>query len=468
MPRIPLPRSLRLRMVLLTLGTILLVQAATVATISYYRHQYSQNAAVKFTATTIRILRASLAKVPADERADFVRVSSQNEWHLWTQILPANTYIEGRYPRHHHKKHAGGPVDTSHHLHRFVRELNAQLNDGTRVALSRGTDPQLYISLKPDRENDVEDNIMRREWLVIPVHRITAPVPTPVIIIWLAGMALFLLLAALFSWHITRPLTRLAKAADQFAAGKPQRVVPSGPSETRALGVRFNAMLDTLAESSAVRRTLLAGLPHDLKGPLSRMWLRIEMANDAPFQDGMRKDIQEMQRMIDQFIGFVRGTDPGTYRFKPLNLNVWLDEQIGAWESTGDTVRQIRHDNPPMTISADRSAMTRLFDNLITNALNHGKPPVEVDLRAEPGFAVATVRDHGPGIPEARRAEALRPFARLDDARTRTGSVGLGLALADAITRAHGGTLELTDAAGGGLEIRLRFPLVKPVGEPSA
>lgn len=473
MPRLPLPRSLRLRMVLLTLGTILLVQAATVATISYYRHQYSQNAAVKFTATTIRILRASLAKVPADERADFVRVSSQNEWHLWTQILPADTYIEGRFRgrRHHHHPHTGGRVDTSHHLHRFVRDLNAQLNDGTRVALSRGPDPQLYISLKPDRDDDADDSVVRREWLVIPVHRITAPVPTPVILVWLAGMALFLLLAALFSWHITRPLTRLAKAADQLAAGKPQRVVPSGPIETRVLGERFNAMLDSLSESSAVRRTLLAGLPHDLKGPLSRMWLRIEMASDATFQEGMRRDIQDMQRMIDQFIGFVRGTDPGTYHFKPLDFNNWLDEQIGAWESTGDTVRLLRQKNtPPMTINGDPAGLTRLFDNLITNALNHGKPPVEITLRAEPGFAVATVRDYGPGIPEARRAEALRPFSRLDDARTRTGSVGLGLALADAIIRAHGGSLALGDAAGGGLEITLRFPLAKTpeTSSPSA
>src|SRR3546814_8407647 len=101
-------------------------------------------------------------------------------------------------------------------------------------------------------------------------------------------MGLLLLLAAAFSWHITRPLTRLAKAADQLAAGQPQRVTPSGPSETRILGERFNAMMDTLAESNAVQRTLLAGLPHDLKGPLSRMWLRIEMVDDPTFKDGMQ------------------------------------------------------------------------------------------------------------------------------------------------------------------------------------
>src|SRR3546814_17117172 len=135
----------------------------------------------------------------------------------------------------------------------------------------------------------------------------------------------------------------------------------------------------------------------------------------------MRKDIRDMQRMIDQFIGFVRGTDPGTYRFKRLPFNDWLDEQIGAWESTGDAVRFFRRDTPAMTVKADPAALTRLFDNLITNALNHGKPPVEVTLASEPGFAVVTICDPGPGLPAERRAEARRPFYRLDAARTPPG-----------------------------------------------
>jgi two-component system osmolarity sensor histidine kinase EnvZ len=441
-------------MVLLTLGTILLVQAATVVTVTYSRHKYSREAAVKFTATTIRILRASLAKVPAGQRADFVRTSSHNEWHLWAHPLPSQARLEDR------RRDDGGSWGrhgSGHHLHQFVRDLNARLNDGTRVALSHGPDPQLYISLLPDATDSV--NTVHREWLVIPVHRITPQIPTTVIAIWLAGMGLFLLLAVLFSWHITRPLTKLAGAADQLAAGLPQRVTPSGPTETRILGERFNAMLDALAESSAVRRTLLAGLPHDLKGPLSRMWLRIEMATDTTFQDGMRKDIRDMQRMIDQFIGFVRGTDPGTYTFKPLAFTDWLDEQISAWESAGDAVRFMRNNAPAMTVNADAAALTRLFDNLIINALNHGKPPVEVSLAGAGDCAVVTICDHGPGIPAERRTEALRPFSRLDDARTRTGSVGLGLALAEAIVRAHDGTFELGSAASGGLKVTIRLPL---------
>src|SRR3546814_1191338 len=108
------------------------------------------------------------------------------------------------------------------------------------------------------------------------------------------------------------------------------------------------------------------------------MWLRIEMAADTTFQEGMRKDIRDMQRMIDQFIGFVRGTDPGTYRFKRLPFNDWLDEQIGAWESTGDAVRFFRRDTPAMPVKDDPAERTRQLDNLITTASNNSTQPAAV------------------------------------------------------------------------------------------
>ncbi|MDS1140710.1 ATP-binding protein [Pusillimonas sp. SM2304] len=451
-----LPRSLSARLVLLTLGTILLVQAATFATVSFYRKKFTEEVTVEFTATTIRTLRASLAEIPADQRAEFVRQASQNEWHLWSRSLPPNTSVEHRRPPRGEPPPPPPPGDIRNTLRTFVKALNLRLDDDTRVALSRGPEPRLYISLLPDLK--VDEARQNREWLVIPLDRIAPPVATPVIIVWLSGMGLFLLLAAAFSWHITRPLTRLAKAADQLAAGQPERVTPSGPTETRILGERFNAMLDTLAESNAVQRTLLAGLPHDLKGPLSRMWLRIEMVEDPTFKEGMLKDVQDMQRMVNQFIGFVRGSDPGSYQFTPMVINTWLDEQVTAWESAGSPVRLVQMPSEPLSLDGDKMALGRLLDNLITNALNHGKPPVEIALKATPEGAVITVADHGPGISADRRVEAMRPFSRLDEARTRTGSVGLGLALADSIARAHQGALSLEAAPWGGLEVRISLP----------
>lgn len=460
-------------MLLLILGTILLVQAATFATVTWSWRKFTDEVVVDLTVTTLQTLRSALAQIPTDQRAAFVRTASNDEWRLWSRTLPSHTRLDRV---HHRSGHRAGkppppppPSDVRRALRTFVDALNARLDDNTRVALSRGQEPRLYVSLLGTA--DLETEPFNREWLVIPLDRLTSPIGTPIIVIWLGGMGLLLLLTAVFSWHITRPLTRLAKAADQFAAGTPQRVVPAGPSETRALGERFNAMLDTLAESSAVQRTLLAGLPHDLKGPLSRMWLRIEMIDDSRFQEGMRQDVRDMQRMIDQFIGFVRGSDPASYQFNRIDLLPWMIEKIESWQSAGSDVRLHTDVSQPIIVLADQTALGRLIDNLITNALNHGKEPVDISLSlAEPHVSI-TVSDHGPGITEARRAEALRPFSRLDDARTRTGSVGLGLALAETIAKAHKGSLMLGSTPGQGLQVHIELPLAQqddptPVSAP--
>ncbi|MDX3895389.1 ATP-binding protein [Pusillimonas sp.] len=469
------PRSLRARLVLLTLGTILLVQAGTMASVSHFRNQFTETVTIEIVSTTIRTLRAALAEIPAEERADFVREASRNEWRLWSRTLPSEAELERR-PRRPPPPGQGRPGDHGHSsdrppppprhddlrrdLRNLVDALNTRLDDGTRVALSRGPAPRIYISLQPDEHTDAAA-LATREWLVIPLDRLSPPVATPLVAMWLAGMGVILLISAAFSWHITRPLTRLAKAADQLAAGQPQRVVPAGPSETRALGERFNAMLDALNESDAVRRTLLAGLPHDLKGPLSRMWLRIEMMEEAALKEGLRHDLQDMQRMVDQFIGFVRGTDPANYRFTRLNLDDWLQEHVGTWESAGSDVKLLEPLPSGVVLRADGFALGRLLDNLITNALNYAAPPIEIGLSTTAAHAVMTVSDHGPGISEERRIEALRPFSRLDDARTLTGSVGLGLALCNSIARAHGGSLSLDEADSGGLKVTVRLPLAQ-------
>ena len=521
-PGILVPRSLRARLILLILGSVLLTQAATLVTVSYFRHKFMEDVAIGYIVTTIRTLRAAVSQVPAEDRADFVRSASQNQWRLWSRVLPAEAKLQrfnGRRPPppraaprpapapppssqdsqfhgpppppppevrdderggdaaradgHGDAQRAGDgardreesnrrykpePDDIRRDLRVLVQQLNERLNDGTRVALSRGPTPEIFISLAPNPAT--EDAPRLREWLVIPLDRLDPPVATPFIAAWLGGLGLLLLLAVGFSWHITRPITRLADAADQLAAGQPQRVEPSGPHETRVLGERFNAMLDALSESDSVRRTLLSGLPHDLKGPLSRMWLRVEMADDSTLKEGLRTDLRDMQHMVDQFIGFVRGTDPAAYRYAPIVLSEWLTERVGAWQGAGTAIGlDTALDASGVVVQADAVALGRLLDNLIGNALNHGAPPVDIALRREEGHAVLDVADHGPGIVPERRLEALRPFSRLDDARTRTGSVGLGLALAEAIARAHGGSLELREAESGGLCVRVRLPL---------
>ena len=455
------PRSLRARLILLVLGSALLAQAATLTTVAYLRDKFLDEVAIDYVATTIRTLRAALAQIPAEDRASFVRVASQGQWHLWSRLLPPEARLQRRLDHRWHD-HEPPPLPPEYNgvrdtMRGPMRMLNDRLNDGTRVALSRGPKPEVFISLAPDPT--FEDMPQLREWLVIPVERLKPEFSTPLLAFWLSGMGLVLVLSVGFSWHITRPMTRLAEAADHLAAGQPQRVEPAGPREIRVVGERFNAMLDALAESDSVRRTLLSGLPHDLKGPLSRMWLRIEMADDSSLKDGLRKDLQDMQYMVDQFIGFVRGTDPAGYNYAPISLPEWLAERVHSWRDVGTDITLNEPEDAIMILNGDSVALGRLLDNLIGNALHHGATPIDIVLRQEGNVAVLDVSDHGPGIEPERRQEALRPFARLDGARTRSGNVGLGLALAEAIALAHHGKLELLDAEGGGLLVRIRLPL---------
>ena len=317
----------------------------------------------------------------------------------------------------------------------------------------------MFISLQSDDDDGTQ---FIREWLVIPLDRIQPPNMHAISIAWLSLTGLLLILAAGFAWHITRPLTRLTLAADKLAQGRPERVTPAGPTETRQLGERFNAMLDALEESKAVQQTLLAGLPHDLKSPLARMRLRVELTDDVTFKDGMRNDVHEMQDMIDQFINYVRGSDLATYKFQSVDIRNWVEERVASWHDAGSPVHLSTLPTRTAYVSVDTLSLGRVLDNLISNALKHGRPPVDVSLTLAEEQAIISVADHGDGIPAERRAEALRAFSRLDSARTMTGSVGLGLSLAETIVSAHHGKLALGSSDSGGLLVTVTLPLVNP------
>lgn len=499
-----LPQSFRARLVLLVLATVLAGQAATLYLVSVYQRDHAQTVALDLLATTIRTLQYSMAHVPPPERAEFVHQASQGQWRMWSKPLPNDARLQRRAAKNEQaatrmprpkdgqtlKDSSTASVpsaatelptalapakpwsredfasdDVRRGLTRLIGRLNNRLTGDSRVALSRGPIPEIYISLTRPNETEMPRH---REWLVIPLDRIDPPITSSLVIWWLSGLALLLLLAAWFSWHITRSITRLVDATDRLAAGKPARVEPAGPAEIKRLGERFNAMLDALSQSEATRRTLLAGLPHDLKAPLSRMWLRIEMTDDLSLKDGMRKDLQDMQQMVDQFIQYLRGSDPATYHFVTFALDDWVSERVANW--SGASIEVVLLGTPTaVMVSADSVALSRLLDNLIGNALHHGAPPVEVSLSIAEHWAVLIVTDHGPGIPPERRAEAVKPFVRLDEARTRTGNVGLGLALAEAIAQAHGGTLTLDQADDhDGLKVELRLPMANYGARPNS
>jgi two-component system, OmpR family, osmolarity sensor histidine kinase EnvZ len=440
--------SLRSRLILLIVLTILLAQALTAYALLTYQRQEVQAAAVNLLVTSITTLKAAVMQLPAKQRAAFVHQSSQGQWRL-IPILPPKSvrfYVpEGLEPL------AAGERPLRRSLRVLARAVNRALADQSKVAVSAGPQPFMYVSLGSAAGQG--------PWLRVALDRVDPPVSTPVLLWWLLVLALLVLIALGFSWHITRPMTRLVKATDQLARGRPEPVIPSGPSETRKLAEHFNAMLASLEQTQQTQKTLLAGIPHDLKAPMARMALRIEMAQDPELKAGLQRDLYEMQRMTQQFLDFLRGQDASRLQLEVFQLDQWLAQSVAQWQALGKPVELLK----PLTvisIRADQWALARLLDNLIDNALMHGAPPVQIGLTlGPPGFVQLTVGDHGPGLSVQQYDQAFKPFARLDPARSRSGSVGLGLSLVKGIAIAHGGSVALDAHHSGGLEVRVRLPI---------
>jgi two-component system osmolarity sensor histidine kinase EnvZ len=211
------------------------------------------------------------------------------------------------------------------------------------------------------------------------------------------------------------------------------------------------------------RALLLAGVSHDLRTPLSRIRLGLEMldtAGDQALKAGMVQDIQDIDVSIGQFLDFARIAE--TEQAVPdCDLNALIN---GTGERYARLGRPLKLNLAPLPPVALRPvAMQRLLNNLIENALRHGGPDVEVVSGREQDRVFLEVLDRGPGIPEDKADYMLRPFTRLDAARGGPGT-GLGLAIVDRIARMHGGTVSLLPRAGGGLRARIELPVKTSAG----
>jgi two-component system osmolarity sensor histidine kinase EnvZ len=265
------------------------------------------------------------------------------------------------------------------------------------------------------------------------------------------GLASLLLFLAL---EVQRPLRRLEEALAKVGLDsdlpQPPLVASGGTAAVRRLTQRFNAMLNRIEATNQERRTMLAGLAHDLRSPLTR--LRLRLASSGPLAADERRraeaDLAALERITRQFLQFVGAETQEEPLLVPL-------EALVAEAANG--VEQVRLDLEPMRRCVQPIALARAIANLLDNAATHGQPPLRLVLRSmgQEGFAIE-VWDAGPGIAEADWERALRPFQRLDPARSGVGHSGLGLAIAERVAQAHGGSLERLAPARGGFAVVLQ------------
>lgn len=332
--------------------------------------------------------------------------------------------------------------------------VQAKLGKDTRFARIVNDAPGFWISFKIDGDD---------YWLRLDRDRVDRTSGLQ----WAgwASATLFLSLlgAALISRLINLPLSRLTAVARAIAKGQQPDLLPeSGPREIRDANRSFNHMVDDLNRIESDRAVVLAGISHDLRTPLARMQLEVEMAGlDAAAREGMQSDLRQMDAIIGQFLDYAKPVDSTSFQHLDLS-EILLDVAQDATRL--DDVRISTTISPDIKINGNATDLKRIFNNLVENARRYGKTAetdfaeIKLSCRVVNGEAQIEFSDSGQGIPDNEIERLLRPFTRLDTARGQANGSGLGLAIIERVVKRHLGTLKITNFAPVGLNIAISFP----------
>jgi two-component system osmolarity sensor histidine kinase EnvZ len=272
------------------------------------------------------------------------------------------------------------------------------------------------------------------------------------------SLLLGLVAALLIARSLTRPLARLAEATARVGRGGEFDPLPeNGPSELARLARDFNRMTATVRELLENRTIMLAGVSHDLRSPITRLRMAIELCRSRPepkLLARMEADLERMDVLIQSFVEFSRGVSAEPT--EPVDLKAQLEELADSARMHGATVHVQASESCVRDLAP--LALHRVLANLVENAVRYGAgEQIDLVLLTNDG-TVMEVRDRGPGIPMDKREEVFRPFVRLDTARSSSGGSGLGLAMVRQIAQAQGWVVTLEGREGGGTVARLYIP----------
>jgi signal transduction histidine kinase len=340
----------------------------------------------------------------------------------------------------------------------LAMRLSAPAVTGTIAPLARGGDAMFEDLAAAVRLDD-------GRWVVVATATPWLGSATSLLLLWLAANMLVLVpLAWLFTRRLVRPIRAFAETAEAAGKGDPSAsFAEAGPREVRKAASALDEMQRRIAASVEERTRLIAAIAHDLRTPLTRLRFRAE--NVAPEQrDKIVADIERMDSMIGGVLAFARG-ETRVHRQR-VDFAALVQSIVDDLAETGSDA--VLAEAAPAEVEADPIALRRLVGNLLDNAVRYGGNARCRVLR-EGANVLLLVEDEGPGIAEDAHERMFEPFERGDAARDpATGGVGLGLALARAIARAHGGEVWLTKREGKGLCAHLRLPLTADQGgEPA-
>jgi two-component system osmolarity sensor histidine kinase EnvZ len=429
-----LPKGLYARSILIVVLPILILQAV-VANVFMDRH--SQVVTRRLSSALARDIAALIEVIeayPQDARfAEITRIA-EDTFDLTISILPPSPLPEP------------GPKP-------FFSRIDDELSRGIRRAIGRpfwidtlGDSDMLEIRVA------LEDHVLR---VFAPRERASLS-NTHIFLAWLVGTSLVLItIALLFLRNQIKPILTLAYAAERFGKGRPVADFhPRGAREVRQAAQAFIEMRERIERQIEQRTTMLSGVSHDLRTVLTRFKLEMEMLGDTPDTRGLRADVDEMSRMLEDYLAFAQG-DAGEATER-VDLPALLDEIAENARRTGDTVETAFEGEPQALLRA--LGFRRCLANLVGNAARHADR-IAVKARHADGWLTVTVDDDGPGIPPEEREAVFRPFYRLDSGRNvDSGGSGLGLAISRDIAMSHGGDVILADSPLGGLRAIVQIP----------
>ena len=264
---------------------------------------------------------------------------------------------------------------------------------------------------------------------------------------------LLIIIALIFLKNQTKPLVKLAKAAERFGKGDyVNDFRASGALEIRKAAFEFDRMAKRINRHLNQRAEMLSGISHDLRTPLTRLKLQLEMLNQKEISKKMSKDIDEMESMLDDYLQFAKTqSQETTSKIDLKNIFNLIESELN-----NSNLKIIIKDN--VELKGRPNALKRSFENIIQNGLIYGTN-VFVDINKSANRALITIEDDGPGIPEDQYKNVFKPFFRLDKSRSLNQSgVGLGLAIVEDIVNSHGGNIQLGKSKFNGLQVKISLP----------
>ncbi len=438
------PKNLLNRLILIIASLIIVSQLITIKVFDYFEMEPRAESMAQEISTIVKYTKAAIQSAYPSTRLDLLQSLSKMSD---VKIVPAY-YFENIKP-----------LPDEIFLSMVVKKIKQDLGEDTIVTLNHYDIPGIWVSF------EIGDGLF---WAVIPRNVFDRPFPWH----WIGwGIVVFLVSisgAYFLTTRINKPLNLLINATSKLKKGLPFTKIPEDTAtEFKEVTKAFNEMASNLAKSENERRFIMGSVSHDIRTPLTRMKLSLEMLpkKSAFLKESMDQDIDEINQIINQFLDFVRGFDDEP--ISSLNFGNFLTELKKQHAILGHDLKIskiTRSKDIPKNLFIDVRplAFKRLFDNLINNGVKFSKSnKIELVAKLYNEKIVINVLDNGPGIPKAQREKLLEPFERLDQARGSIGGSGLGLAIANRIVMVHNGKLELINRRTGGLNVKLTFPLIK-------